>query len=61
MSDPFEAFESNDQIENNNDNADPAANFLAQQQAEMAKIENNDFDTFGDFCMYFIKPKRKIF
>lgn len=63
MSDPFEAFESalgtNDPIANSND-VDPAANFLAEQQAEMAKIENNGFDAFGDFCIYFIKFKKNL-
>lgn len=54
MSDPFDAFESalgtTDSVGTSNDVIDPAAEFLAQQQAEMAKIENNDFDAFGDFC-----------
>ncbi|RNA26717.1 clathrin light chain B-like isoform X2 [Brachionus plicatilis] len=53
MSDPFEAFESalkpNDTTGINNNAVDPAAEFLAQQQVEEAKIENNDFDAFGDF------------
>lgn len=41
--DAFDAFESKE--------ADPAAEFLAREQAELAKIENNelgnDFDGFG--------------
>ncbi|CAF0785084.1 unnamed protein product [Brachionus calyciflorus] len=54
MSDPFEAFESalnlnSESAPVNNDFVDPAAEFLAQQQAEMAKIENTGFDAFGDF------------
>lgn len=55
MSDPFDAFESalnlnsDNSAQVNNDFVDPAAEFLAQQQAEMAKIENTGFDAFGDF------------
>jgi hypothetical protein len=55
MSDPFDAFESALGGETNigTDQAqtieDPAAEFLAREQVELAKIENDNFDTFGDF------------
>lgn len=54
MSDPFEAFDSNITATSDVQNTeDPAAEFLAQQQAEMEKIENNGAqfgdDGFGDF------------
>lgn len=53
MTDPFEAFESG--LSNTNSQTafdDPAADFLAREQAELAKIENNNQfsdDGFGDF------------
>jgi clathrin light chain A len=52
MSDPFEAFEAalgGNEI--SNIEADPAAEFLAREQAELAKIESDsiNFDSFGDF------------
>jgi hypothetical protein len=48
--DPFEAFESKAAGEEN----DPAAEFLAREQAELAKIENNDFaNDFSNFGLYF--------
>ena len=44
MSDLFDAFESGTSNTNFFDSsADPAAEFLAREQAELAKIENNDF------------------
>ncbi len=44
MSDLFDAFESGTSNANFFDStADPAAEFLAREQAELAKIENNDF------------------
>jgi hypothetical protein len=47
--DPFGDFESKQE----NVEVDPAADFLAREQAELAKIENNafgsDFDSFGLF------------
>ena len=55
MSDPFDAFESALSGETNIENLqdaksdDPAADFLAREQVELAKIENDNFDTFGDF------------
>lgn len=57
MSDPFEAFESGAATTTASETAalafdDPAAEFLAREQAEMAKIENNNQfgdDGFGDF------------
>lgn len=59
MNDPFETFESALNLNSDSSNnqafngfeTDPAADFLAREQAEFAKIENNDFsnDTFGDF------------
>ena len=54
MSDPFDAFESALGASNGDNlittsNEDPAAEFLAREQAELAKIENDNFDTFGDF------------
>jgi hypothetical protein len=49
--DPFEAFESN----NNAVEADPAAEFLAREQEELAKIENNDFS--AAFCKFFFASK----
>ena len=42
--DPFDAFESKV------DESDPAAEFLAREQAELAKIENNDFGS--DFTSF---------
>jgi hypothetical protein len=44
--DPFEAFESKQPGEEN----DPAAEFLAREQAELAKIDNNDFG--NDFSSF---------
>lgn len=50
--DPFEAFE-NQQNSLTSGDVDPAAEFLAREQAEMDKIQNgddgfgNDFDAFG--------------
>ena len=52
MSDPFDAFESALGASTNvvvSSNEDPAAEFLAREQAELAKIENDNFDSFGDF------------
>ena len=55
MSDPFDAFESalsgqgNTETTQATSGEDPAAEFLAREQAELAKIENDNFDTFGDF------------
>lgn len=52
MTDPFEAFESNldtatsAPVDMGFD--DPAAEFLAREKAEMAKIESNGGDQFGD-------------
>jgi hypothetical protein len=43
--DPFEEFESENKSKNDFDN-DPAADFLAREQAELAKIENNDANDF---------------
>ena len=57
MSDPFDAFESALSGETNIETLqdaksdDPAADFLAREQVELAKIENDNFDTFGDFGM----------
>ena len=55
MSDPFDAFETaldgqsaENSIKTEATN-DPAAEFLAREQVELAKIENENFDTFGDF------------
>lgn len=45
--DPFEAFESNTAATE----SDPAAEFLAREQAELEKIENNDFSNdFSGFA-----------
>ena len=44
--DPFEAFESKPSTDEN----DPAAEFLAREQAELEKIENNDFS--NDFSSF---------
>jgi hypothetical protein len=55
MSGPFDAFESALSGETNTESLqaaksdDPAADFLAREQVELAKIENDNFDTFGDF------------
>lgn len=40
--DPFDAFDSTPAGE-----SDPAADFLAREQAELAKIENNEADFFS--------------
>lgn len=47
MSDIFDAFESNTTSNTNffDSAADPAAEFLAREQEELAKIENDDFLT----------------
>lgn len=44
--DPFETFDSSSQKASDFDN-DPAADFLAREQAELAKIENNEADFFS--------------
>jgi clathrin light chain A len=52
MTDPFDAFESNlGAPSGGNAFEDPAADFLAREQAELDKIENNNLvdDGFGDF------------
>lgn len=50
MSDPFETFESafttGETVPKVNSD-DPAAEFLAREQAELEKIENNGFDDFN--------------
>ncbi len=60
MTDPFDAFDSTISAPTAVQSAnlgfdDPAAEFLAREQAEMAKIENNGDhfgdDGFGDFGM----------
>jgi hypothetical protein len=45
--DPFEEFESKAAAPG--EESDPAAEFLAREQAELAKIENNDSDFTNDF------------
>lgn len=42
--DPFDAFDSSAAPSGD---ADPAADFLAREQAELAKIENNEDDFFN--------------
>ena len=55
MSDLFDAFDNNTESNFFDSGADPAAAFLAKEEAELARIENNDFlgsndaDPFGDF------------
>lgn len=44
--DPFDAFDSSRQQDGNE--KDPAADFLAREQAELAKIENNEGDFFSN-------------
>ncbi len=64
MSDLFDAFESSSAPTNENlfdAAADPAAAFLAKEEAELAKIENNEFlgtdiaasDPFESFGLLF--------
>jgi hypothetical protein len=49
MSDIFDAFESGTATANFFDSTtDPAAEFLAREQAELAKIENDDFGNLND-------------
>jgi hypothetical protein len=50
MSDPFETFESaftNGETVTKVNSDDPAAEFLAREQAELEKIENNGFEDFN--------------
>lgn len=44
--DPFEEFESENK-QSEFGESDPAADFLAREQAELAKIENNENDFFS--------------
>ena len=63
MSDLFDAFDNNTEANFFDSGADPAAAFLAKEEAELARIENNDFlgtndaDPFGDFgkCLQLIQ------
>lgn len=46
--DPFDAFDSSSQPAGEfGGESDPAADFLAREQAELAKIENNEADFFS--------------
>lgn len=45
--DPFDAFSQPSAGGAADFENDPAADFLAREQAELAKIENSDFSSFG--------------
>jgi hypothetical protein len=63
MSDPFETFESaftSGEVVTKVNSDDPAAEFLAREQAELEKIENNGFDDFNGLFITIIIVIRSI-